>query len=86
VQVVGGDGSCGYPSLAPYDAISVTAAAPSIPQPLIDQLADGGRLVIPVGRGVEDLVLVERHGDEVERSVITQVRFVPLTGQHGTPG
>jgi len=83
VLVVSGDGSCGYPTLAPYDAISVTAAAPSVPQPLVDQLADGGRLVIPVGRGVEDLVVLRRRGSDVERSVLTQVRFVPLIGEHG---
>ena len=83
VHVIHGDGSCGYPALAPYDAISVTAAAPAIPPPLLDQLSDGGRCVIPVGRGVEDLVVLHRVGDVVERSVITQVRFVPLTGEHG---
>ncbi|HSJ90877.1 MAG TPA: protein-L-isoaspartate(D-aspartate) O-methyltransferase [Ilumatobacter sp.] len=83
VHVVAGDGSLGYAPHAPYDAIVVTAAAPEIPQPLLDQLAPGGRLVIPVGRGVEQLVRVTRteHGDE--REELLPVRFVPLTGEHG---
>lgn len=86
VRVVTGDGSGGYPPHAPYDAIVVTAAAPEIPRPLLDQLAPGGRLVIPVGRGVERLVRVTRteHGDEHED--LLPVRFVPLTGEHGTDG
>lgn len=84
VRVVTGDGSLGHEPHAPYDAIVVTAAAPEIPQPLLDQLAPGGRLVIPVGRGVEQLVRVTRteHGDEHED--LLPVRFVPLTGEHGT--
>lgn len=83
VRVIVGDGSLGHPPGAPYDAIVVTAAAPEIPQPLLDQLAPGGRLVIPVGRGVEQLVRVTRteHGDE--REALLSVRFVPLTGEHG---
>lgn len=83
VTVVTGDGSLGHEPHAPYDAIVVTAAAPVIPQPLLDQLAPGGRLVIPVGRGVEQLVRVTRtaHGDQ--REELLPVRFVPLTGEHG---
>jgi protein-L-isoaspartate(D-aspartate) O-methyltransferase len=83
VRVVEGDGSNGYPPDAPYDAISVTAAAPEIPRPLLEQLATGGRLVIPVGSGVEDLVRITRTPDGDVREVITQVRFVPLIGEHG---
>lgn len=84
VEVVHGDGSGGHQSGAPYDAICVTAAAPRVPEPLIDQLAIGGRLVIPVDVGSwEDLVLVTRLEKGVTREVITQVRFVPLTGRHG---
>jgi protein-L-isoaspartate(D-aspartate) O-methyltransferase len=83
VLVVEGDGSNGYPDAAPYDAISVTAAAPEIPRPLLDQLAPGGRLIMPVGRGTEDLVLVTRTDDGFERRTITRVRFVPLTGEPG---
>lgn len=83
VRVVTGDGSLGHEAHAPYDAIVVTAAAPEIPQPLLDQLAPGGRLVLPVGRGVEQLVRVTRteHGDRHEQ--LLPVRFVPLTGEHG---
>jgi protein-L-isoaspartate(D-aspartate) O-methyltransferase len=83
VQVVTGDGSLGYPANAPYDAITVAAAAPAVPPPLLDQLASGGRLVIPVGRGAEDLIRITRTADGDVRDVITQVRFVPLTGRHG---
>lgn len=83
VRVITGDGSRGHEPHAPYDAIVVTAAAPEIPRPLLDQLAAGGRLVAPVGRGVEQLVRVTRteHGDE--REELLPVRFVPLTGEHG---
>jgi protein-L-isoaspartate(D-aspartate) O-methyltransferase len=80
VHVEVGDGSLGWPSAAPFDAISVAAAAVGVPPALTDQLADGGRLVIPVGRSSrhQELVLIERHGTElVERDVIP-VRFVPL--------
>jgi protein-L-isoaspartate(D-aspartate) O-methyltransferase len=83
VRVVVGDGSLGYPAEAPYDAISVTAAAPTIPPPLLDQLAGGGRLVIPVGGATEDLVRVVRTPAGDVHEVLTQVRFVPLTGRHG---
>lgn len=83
VRVIVGDGSLGHEPHAPYDAIVVTAAAPEVPQPLLDQLAPDGRLVIPVGRGVEQLVRITRteHGDE--REDLLPVRFVPLTGEHG---
>ena len=83
VLVITGDGTLGYPDGAPYDAISVTAAGPSIPEPLLEQLAMGGRLVMPVGRGVEQLVRVTRTptGDVSER--LLAVRFVPLRGRHG---
>ena len=83
VRVIAGDGSLGYEPHAPYDAIVVTAAAPEIPRPLLDQLASGGRLVVPVGSGVEQLVRVTRteHGDEHEE--LLPVRFVPLTGEYG---
>lgn len=83
VRVVTGDGSLGHEPNAPYDAIVVTAAAPEIPQPLLDQLAPGGRLVIPVGRGVEQLVRVTRTGSGDQYEDLLPVRFVPLTGEHG---
>ncbi len=83
VDVVTGDGSLGHPADAPYDAISVTAAGPEIPDPLLDQLAPGGRLVMPVGRGVERLVLLTRGPDGDTTETLIPVRFVPLRGRHG---
>ena len=83
VLVVEGDGSEGHRPGAPYDVISVTAAAPRLPHPLLDQLAPGGRLVAPIGRGVERLVLVERTPDGDREHWIADVRFVPLIGKHG---
>ena len=76
-----GDGYDGWPEEAPFDAIVVTAAPAEIPQPLLDQLAVGGRLVIPVGRGSQDLVVVTRTEEGFERRVETPVRFVPMTGK-----
>ena len=78
--VVCADGSQGYPSGAPYDAVVVTAAAPSIPPALIEQLADDGRLVIPVGPASfsQNLTLVRRNGDETTSERFCPVRFVPL--------
>ena len=78
--VVCADGSQGHQPGAPYDAVVVTAAASSIPPPLIDQLADGGRLVIPVGPPSlsQNLTLVTRAGDETTSKRLCPVRFVPL--------
>jgi protein-L-isoaspartate(D-aspartate) O-methyltransferase len=76
-----GDGFDGWPEHAPFDAIVVTAAPEEIPQPLLDQLAPGGRLVIPLGRGTQDLVLATRGEQGIERRVVTPVRFVPMTGK-----
>lgn len=82
--VVIGDGSQGYPPVAPYDGIVVTAGAPSVPPVLVEQLVDGGRLVIPVGDMYsQDLLLVVKQGDTVQQTVINQCRFVPLTGKYG---
>lgn len=83
VEVVAGDGTVGHPAGAPYDAISVTAAGPEIPPPLLDQLAPGGRLVMPVGRGPERLVRLTRGPDGDVTETLTAVRFVPLRGRHG---
>lgn len=75
-----GDGYKGWPEYAPFDIIIVTAAAEQIPQPLIDQLAEGGRLVIPVGppSAVQELILVEKLNGKTENSRLTFVRFVPF--------
>lgn len=84
IHVLHRNGSEGWPAEAPYDAIIVTAAAPDLPQPLIDQLADGGRLVVPVGtRAFQTLIRAVRHGGEIHRESLTEVRFVPLVGEHG---
>ncbi len=79
-----GDGSRGWPEEAPFDAIIVTAAAPIVPDPLLKQLADGGRLVIPVGSaGMQQLEYWERDGDDFRQDAIVPVSFVPLRGEHG---
>lgn len=83
VQVACADGSLGYPQRAPYDAISVAAAAREVPPPLLEQLADGGRLVMPIGRGIEQLVVITRTDGGDVREVLLPVRFVPLLGRHG---
>ena len=78
------DGTLGWPEHSPYEAIIVTAAAPHVPRPLTDQLADGGRLVAPVGsRWSQVLVKVKRQGDRLMREHLTAVVFVPLVGEHG---
>ena len=76
-----GDGFDGWPDAAPFDAIVVTAAPAEIPQPLLDQLAVGGRLVIPLGESSQNLVVVERSADGYRRRLVTPVRFVPMTGK-----
>jgi protein-L-isoaspartate(D-aspartate) O-methyltransferase len=77
-----GDGYKGWPEAAPFDAIIVTAAPEKIPQPLIDQLAVGGRLVIPVGKaGNQDLRVITRSKDGTTSETLFPVRFVPMTGE-----
>jgi protein-L-isoaspartate(D-aspartate) O-methyltransferase len=79
-----GDGSLGLPTFAPFQAIVITAAAPRVPQPLFDQLSDGGRLVLPEGgAGGQMLDRWCKQGSEFEQEHITPVAFVPLRGQHG---
>jgi len=81
VKVRIGDGYLGWPEKAPFDAVIVTAAPERIPQALVDQLAEGGRMVLPVGVGIQDLVLVEKREGKITQREITGVRFVPMV--HG---
>jgi len=87
VEIVVGDGSLGVPERAPFDAIAVHAAAPQPPPALIDQLADGGRLVVPTsGEGADVLTLLRRTGDRLETTGLGPCRFVPLIGEEGFDG
>ncbi len=89
VLIIQGDGSLGYPPLAPYDKICVTAACPDIPRPLIDQLRPGGKLIAPVGRPqpAQDLILLEKNTDgALKTQSIEQVLYVPLRGKYGWSG
>jgi protein-L-isoaspartate(D-aspartate) O-methyltransferase len=82
--VLVGDGTLGWRPFAPYDAILVAAASPEIPAPLVEQLAPGGKMVIPLGdRAGQTLTVVQRQGDEIRTSTVADVRFVPLLGQFG---
>jgi protein-L-isoaspartate(D-aspartate) O-methyltransferase len=82
--VVVGDGTLGWRAYAPFDAIVVAAASPGVPAPLLEQLAPGGRLVIPLGDQEQQvLTLVEVQNGQVRRTTVTDVRFVPLLGQFG---
>ena len=84
ISLLMGDGTVGWREYAPYDAILVSAASPDVPAPLLEQLADGGRLLVPVGgRDEQTLVLVTRRGDAFDREELDAVRFVPLLGRHG---
>jgi protein-L-isoaspartate(D-aspartate) O-methyltransferase len=76
-----GDGWAGWSSKAPFDAIIVTAAAEKVPEALLAQLADGGRMVIPVGEYKQELLLIEKYGNKTRTEVLEAVRFVPLV--HG---
>lgn len=80
VHVRIGDGYQGWPEHAPFDVIIVTAAPKKVPPPLLEQLADSGRLVIPVGDFYQDLMVIEHRGDSTISSAVTPVRFVPMTG------
>jgi len=87
IELRSGDGYYGWPEHAPYNGIIVTAAAPHVPQALIDQLRIGARLVIPVGRpyGCQELRVLQKNADgSIETQTILEVSFVPLTGAHST--
>lgn len=78
------DGALGYPDMAPYDSICITAACPQIPPPLVEQLKIGGRLVAPlVANGTQNLVLLEKYEEFTTREIICQVLYVPLRGEYG---
>jgi protein-L-isoaspartate(D-aspartate) O-methyltransferase len=84
IHVHCGDGTLGLPEFAPYSAILAAAAAPSVPPPLIAQLADGGRLVLPIGGAEEqELRLIEKSAGGLSTRVLDPCRFVPLTGRYG---
>ena len=84
VHVHCGDGTLGLPDFAPYDAILVAAGAPAVPAPLLAQLAERGRMIVPVG-GVENqgLRLIERNHDSFRTTMLESCRFVPLVGAYG---
>ncbi len=80
------DGTIGWPEFAPFDAIIITAAGPKVPEPLVEQLADPGILIIPVGdRWIQDLVLVSKKEGQIREQKLDAVRFVSLVGAFGWP-
>ena len=82
IQVRAGDGYQGWPEVAPFDRIIITAAPPRVPQPLIDQLKPGGRLVVPEGIREQTLILYTKSADgKLQRESVLPVRFVPMTGE-----
>jgi len=82
VTVRAGDGYKGWPEAAPFDAIIVTCAPENVPKPLVEQLKDGGRMIIPVGpAGKQELVLLRKQGNRLEKRATLPVRFVPMTGE-----
>ena len=81
VHVIIGDGYNGFSEKMPYDAIIITAAPGKIPEPLIEQLKDGGRMIIPVGNLYQDLILIEKKDGRISRKKLIPVRFVPMTGK-----
>ena len=84
VSLLLGDGTLGWTTYAPYDGIVVGAAAPDVPQPYLDQLAEGGRLVIPVGDREEQMLTVyTKRGGQIDKRDVGPVRFVPLLGAYG---
>ena len=85
VTIIVGDGALGYPREAPFQAISVAAAAPAVPPALLEQLdSEGGRLVIPVGSVYEqELLLIRKFGKKIDTRFVTGCRFVPLRGKQG---
>jgi len=85
VNVRVGDGFDGWPGRGPFNAVVLTAAPERVPQPLLDQLRVGGRLVAPVGRDFQDLVVITKTGRGLVTEVLDAVRFVPMTGKTAAP-
>jgi protein-L-isoaspartate(D-aspartate) O-methyltransferase len=83
VVVIVGDGSKGYEAEAPYDKIYVTASAPEVPKPLLEQLKVGGRLIIPLGDFMQHLYIVDKDREQIKKKNWGAVRFVPLVGEYG---
>lgn len=84
IKVIVGDGTLGYPEEAPYDKIIVTAASPDVPLPLIEQLSDSGKLILPLGESFSQVLTVfEKKGSNVERFDVCGCVFVPLIGKYG---
>jgi protein-L-isoaspartate(D-aspartate) O-methyltransferase len=78
IEFIRGDGHEGWPEHAPFNAIIVTCAAPSLPQALIEQLAEGGRMIIPVGEGFQELKFLEKERDNIKSESVMSVAFVPM--------
>ena len=87
MNVRAGDGYKGWPEAAPFDAVMVTCAPEKVPQPLVEQLKDGGRMIIPVGPiWNQELILLRKQGERLEKRGVLPVRFVPMTGEvQGNP-
>jgi protein-L-isoaspartate(D-aspartate) O-methyltransferase len=84
VTMIHGDGSKGLPKFAPYDRIFVACAAPGLPKPLVAQLKDGGKMLIPVGGTfTSDLILCEKHGNKLKKTNLGGCAFVPMRGEYG---
>jgi protein-L-isoaspartate(D-aspartate) O-methyltransferase len=84
VSLLVGDGTLGWSAYAPYHAILVAAGGPEVPQPLVDQLAPAGRMIIPLGaKGAQTLTLVRRTASGIDVTPLGDARFVPLVGEHG---
>ena len=84
VSILVGDGTLGWSAYAPYQAIVVAAGGPEVPPPLVEQLAPGGRMLIPLGEGAaQTLTLVERDQSQLRHTKLGDARFVPLVGEHG---
>jgi protein-L-isoaspartate(D-aspartate) O-methyltransferase len=81
IHVRAGDGYLGWPEAAPFDSIIVTCAPENIPQPLVEQLREGGRMIIPIGGLHQELVLLKKIDGEIQKQAVLPVRFVPMTGK-----